>query len=296
MAVKRDEVTGTETTGHEWDGITELDTDPPRWMSWCLRIAFLWALAYWIAMPAWPSLSDFTPGILDYQQRQVVADQLAAATDAQSPWVTRMAGMSVDDIAGDAELRDLALKGGKAAFGDNCVVCHGTDAQGRRGFPNLADDSWLWGGSLAEIEQSIAVGINSNHDESRQSQMLAFGRDQILDRSQIQKVANYVLSLSGADHDWKAAIMGAEIFSENCAGCHGEFGLGIEDVGAPNLADGFWIYGGDLATVRKTIHGGRQGVMPSWSKRLDGVTIKQLAIFVHALGGGQPTEDGDESD
>ena len=296
MAVKRDEVTGTATTGHEWDGITELDTDPPRWMSWCLRVAFLWALAYWIAMPAWPGLTDFTHGILDFQQRRVVADQLAAAKETQAPWVARMASMSVDNIASDAELRNLALKGGKAAFGDNCVACHGTDAQGRRGFPNLVDTSWLWGGSLADIEQTITVGINSTHDESRLSEMLAFGRDQILDRAQIEKVANYVLSLSGADHDWKAAIMGAEIFAENCTGCHGEFGLGINEVGAPNLADDFWIYGGDSATVRKTIHGGRKGVMPNWNGRLDSVTIKQLAIFVHALGGGQPTEDEDESD
>ena len=292
--VERDEVSGVLTTGHEWNGIKELDTNPPPFMQRAYWLAFLVAVGYWIFLPAWPYFSDYTRGLLGYQQRKVVDSDLKAAASERWGWVSQIEAKSLDEIAADEKLREVAIEGGKAAFGDNCAVCHGTDASGGHGFPNLTDGSWLWGGQLSYIHETLRVGVNTAHDESRSSQMMAFGRDQILDWSDIKLVAEYVLSLSDAEHEGDAGEQGAVIFEENCAQCHGLDGRGGRDFGAPNLTDSFWIYGGDRETVRQTIHGGRQGVMPYWSERLEKVTLKQLAVYVHGLGGGEPTRDEDE--
>lgn len=282
-----DQVSGTETTGHEWDGIKELNTPLPRWWLWTFYATCLWALAYWIVMPAWPLVSSYTTGVLGYSSREQLAKSMADARAAQAQYLDRIEQASLSEITNDRELLDFALAGGESAFAVNCSQCHGLGAAGFTGFPNLNDDDWIWGGSLEAIHQTIQYGIRSEHDETRFNEMPAFGRDEILDRGQINDVAEYVLSLSGSETDPAAAQRGSEIFVEQCAACHGEDGTGIADLGAPNLTDAIWLYGGDKADVVETVTNSRSGMMPAWTGRLDDATIKQLAVYVHSLGGGE---------
>lgn len=283
MAVERDEITGTDTTGHEWDGIKELDTNPPRWILACYGVAILWAVGYWVFMPAWPSLSGFTAGLLGYSQRVRLEADVASAAAAKSTWTDQIKSRPLADIAADQKLNKIAIRGGKAAFGDNCVVCHGQNAGGAPGFPALTDRAWLWGGSLTAIHETIRVGINSTHDDSRASAMPAFGAEKTLTRKQVDDVTDYVLSLSARGTDAKAVQRGAAVFKENCVDCHGANGKGKTDVGSPDLTDTVWIFGGTREALRRSIHGGRKGVMPNWDRRLDAATIKQIALYLHAI-------------
>ena len=282
-----DEVTGVETTGHEWDGIKELNKPLPKWWLWVLYASIVWSIAYWIAMPAWPLVSDYTRGILGYSQRAVLANSLAEARAAQSGLLDRIADTDLAGIKEDPELLQFALAGGAAAFGDNCAPCHGRGAQGAIGYPNLNDDAWLWGGTLDDIHKTLNVGIRADHPDTRDNAMPAFGRDQLLEPKQISDVADYVLSLSGQDADPEAAEKGKVIFAEQCAACHGEDGKGNLELGSPNLTDNIWLYGGTRDAILDSIRNSRAGVMPAWSGRLPPETIKQLAVFVHSLGGGQ---------
>lgn len=282
-----DQVSGTETTGHEWDGIKELNTPLPRWWLWTFYATCLWALAYWVVMPAWPLVSSYTKGVVGYSSRAQLADSMAAARAAQAGYLDRIEQASLAEITDDRELLDFALAGGESAFAVNCSQCHGLGAAGSTGYPNLNDDNWIWGGTLDAIHQTIQYGIRSEHDETRFNEMPAFGRDQILEGGQINDVAEYVLSLSGSETDPTAAQRGAEVFAEQCTACHGEDGTGIQDLGAPNLTDAIWLYGGDKADVVYTVTNSRSGMMPAWTGRLDDTTIKQLAVYVHSLGGGE---------
>jgi cytochrome c oxidase cbb3-type subunit 3 len=199
-----------------------------------------------------------------------------------------LATASLADIEKDPALLALARARGKTVFGDNCAACHGTGATGAKGFPNLNDDDWLWGGTLEQIEQTIRYGARTGNAKAHEGQMLAFGKDGILKRDEIVKVANYVRSLSGLPtRQGYDATAGAKIFAENCAACHGDNAKGNPDVGAPNLTDPIWLYGSDEATLIETISSGRAGVMPAWEGRLDPVTIKAMAVYVHSLGGGK---------
>jgi cytochrome c oxidase cbb3-type subunit III len=290
MADKKrtDEVTGVETTGHVWDDdLEELNKPLPKWWLYVMYATIIWAIGYWLLYPAWPLASDYTKGMLGFSQREVVMQQVAADRAAQSTFRDAIAKAELTQIAKEPELLSFALAGGKAAFGDNCAPCHGRGADGAKGFPNLNDDDWLWGGDLEAVHQTIRYGIRNSDPESRQSDMPRFGKDQLLDKSQINDVAEYVLSLSGKSTDAAAAERGAGIFAENCAACHGEDGKGMQELGAPNLTDAIWLYGGDKADVVKSIETGRGGVMPAWHTRLDEDTIKQLAVYIHSLGGGQ---------
>jgi cytochrome c oxidase cbb3-type subunit 3 len=283
-----DAATGRETTGHEWDEIRELNNPLPRWWLWCLYATIVWSVGYWIVYPSWPLVSDYTRGLIGYSQRQEVLAELEAAKAARGVLGTALADASLEEIRTRPELLKLALANGKAAFGDNCAACHGAGATGRPGYPNLQDDEWLWGGSLAEIYQTIRYGARSSRDETRQGEMPAFGRDSMLKREEIQAVSNYVLSLSGKAFDPKLRLEdGRKIFAQNCAACHGDNGRGNRELGAPNLADAIWLYGSTPQQVAATIHNGRRGVMPAWESRLDPVTLKALAVYVHSLGGGQ---------
>jgi len=286
-APEKDEITGQETTGHSWDGFQELDTPLPLWWLIVFYASIIWAIGYWVVYPAWPSLSDYTKGVIGYSSRASVATDLAAAKAAQQGFVDRIAKATPADIEKDPKLLEFALAGGKSAFGDNCAPCHGSAAQGSKGYPNLADDDWLWGGRLEDIQQTIRYGIRANNDETRYSEMPAFGRDEILSPEQISDVAEFVLSLSGRADDAAAAKKGAAVFAENCVDCHGAKGTGNREFGAPNLADAIWLYGGDKKTIVETVTNARRGVMPNWDGRLPATTIKQLAIYVHALGGGE---------
>ena len=282
-----DNVTGVETTGHEWDGIKELNKPLPKWWLWVLYASIIWSVAYWIAMPSWPLISDYTRGVLGYSQRTVVANSLENARAAQSGFLDKIAATDLAGIKADPDLLQFALAGGSAAFGDNCAPCHGRGAQGAIGYPNLNDDAWLWGGTLDDIHQTLNVGIRSGHPDTRDNAMPAFGRDELLEPAQISDVTDYVLSLSGLDADKEAAERGKEIFVEQCAACHGEDGKGNTELGSPNLTDGIWLYGGTRADIADVIRNSRSGVMPAWDGRLSPETIKQLAVFVHSLGGGQ---------
>lgn len=285
---ERDHHTGTETTGHEWDGIKELNTPLPKWWLYVFYATIVWSIGYWIVYPAWPLAASYTKGIWGYSQRERVMENVEQAKAAQSGFVDRIREASLQDIVADDELRQFAMAGGRAAFGDNCAACHGTGAQGAPGgYPSLVDDAWLWGGTLDDIHTTLEVGIRADHPDTRLSEMPAFGVDQILSREEIDQVSEYVLSLSGTAANQQAAEAGATIFADNCAACHGENGEGMVEMGAPNLADAIWLYGGEKADVVYTVTHSRAGVMPAWSGRLSPETIKQLTVYVHELGGGQ---------
>jgi cytochrome c oxidase cbb3-type subunit III len=285
----RDELAGAATTGHEWDGIEELNKPLPRWWLLVFYATIVWAIGYWIVYPAWPLISTYTLGLLGYSQRHSVGEQLAAAKAAKAAFREKIAVLDLHDIVNDPELLNFALAGGEAAFGDNCSPCHGRGAQGGFGYPNLRDDDWLWGGTIEEIHQTITYGIRANDPQTRSpgAQMPAFGRSGILSEAQINDVAEYVLLLSDRADDKEAATRGGKIFADNCKACHGADAKGNQALGAPNLTDELWLYGGDKATIMNTIRGGRGGVMPAWSGRLDPETLKELAIYVHSLGGGR---------
>jgi cytochrome c oxidase cbb3-type subunit 3 len=283
-----DSVSGRSTTGHEWDGIKELNTPLPRWWILTFYATIMWAIGYWVVYPAWPLVSGYTTGLLHYSTRASVADELANLETLRGEKMKVLGTTALADIEKDPALLSLARARGKTVFGDNCAPCHGSGGAGAKGYPNLNDDDWLWGGSLDQIMQTIQFGARSGHAKAHESQMLAFGRDGILKQDEIITVANYVRSLSGlSTAPGFNAAAGKKIFAENCVSCHGEEGKGNPDVGAPNLTDKIWLYGSDEATLVETITNGRAGVMPAWSGRLDPVTIKALAVYVHSLGGGK---------
>jgi cytochrome c oxidase cbb3-type subunit 3 len=287
MSKEIDHVTGIETTGHEWDGIKELNKPLPRWWVWTFYVTILWAVGYWIAYPAWPTVGGYTRGILGYSQRATVADDVKGALAAQAGMRDRLAKTPLAQIKMDADLLRFAMAGGAAAFQANCAACHGRGAQGFAGYPNLNDDDWLWGGTLEDIYKTILFGIRSEHKETRMGQMPRFGLDKLLDDRQIADVAEYVLSFSGKAADAGAAGRGQKTFLDQCASCHGADGKGKQEQGAPNLTDPIWLYGDSRQAVIESIRTGRGGVMPSWATRLDPVTLKSLTLYVHSLGGGK---------
>jgi len=283
-----DHVSGKTTTGHQWDGIKELNTPLPRWWLLTFYATIIWAIGYWIAYPAWPLVSSYTTGVLNWSSRSAVAVELANLEKIRGEKMAALGSASLADIEKDPALLALARARGKTVFGDNCAPCHGSGAAGAKGYPNLNDDDWLWGGTLDQIMQTIQYGVRSGHPKTHESAMLAFGKEGVLKPEQIVTVANYVRSLSGLPtapgYD---AAAGAKIFADNCAACHGDKGQGNQELGAPNLTDKIWLYGSDEGTIIETITNGRSGVMPAWVDRLDPSTIKVLAVYVHSLGGGK---------
>ncbi|MEQ1619394.1 MAG: cytochrome-c oxidase, cbb3-type subunit III [Terricaulis sp.] len=289
---ERDEVTGTQTTGHEWDGLRELDTPLPRWWLMVLYATIVASVIYWVLMPAWPLLNGYTPGVLNWSDRRNVAAEVQALQATRAPMFARLANASAAGIAADPELQQFAIAAGQSVFGDNCATCHGAGGGGAPGFPVLADNVWIWGGTLADIEQTIRTGVRSSHPDARFSQMPGFGRDGLLTPGQIGDATEYVISISMArarlTPDMAAAARGAAIYQEQCAICHGGDGAGDRRVGAPSLNDDLWLYGGSRAEIRRQIELGRGGVMPSWEARFDPGTLRSLAYYVHEMGGGEP--------
>jgi cytochrome c oxidase cbb3-type subunit 3 len=282
---ERDDFSGTATTGHDWDGIKELDTPLPRWWLWTFYATIVWGIAYTIAYPAWPLISSTTQGVLGYSSRADLHAAVAGHADSQKGYVDRIAAMEMDEVAADPDLAQFARAGGAAVFRNYCSQCHGSGATGAKGYPNLQDDDWLWGGAPEDIRLTIAHGIRFEaDDDTRLSEMPAFGRDEILSTDEIAEVADHVLSLTGQA---EANEAGRQIFADNCAACHGENGEGDPALGAPNLADAIWLYGGDRATVSATIANSRAGVMPAWGHRLSDAQVKQVALYVHGFGGGE---------
>ena len=284
---------GTETTGHEWDGIKELDTPLPRWWLYIFYACIAWAVVYWVFMPAWPALpglageSDHTRGLRNHSERANVAAALDELAAQRADGFAALEGASIAEIESDPQLLGFVRAAGEASFGANCSTCHGAGAQGFIGYPNLNDDIWLWGGSYDDIRTTLRVGIRSEHPDTRFSQMPAFGRDELLTRAQIGDVTDYVLSLSGQAGDAAAITPGEAIYQAQCASCHTPAGTGDRAQGAPSLVDQDWLYGGTRDQIMATINRGPYGVMPAWESRLDEATIDALAAYVFLLGGGE---------
>ncbi|WP_137046300.1 cytochrome-c oxidase, cbb3-type subunit III [Pseudolabrys sp. FHR47] len=281
-----DALTGTATTGHEWDGLRELNTPLPRWWLWTFYLTIIWSIGYWVVYPAWPLVSDATKGMFGYNSRAAVVEDITALHAMRGPMMQQLASASTADIAASPQLIDFARAQGRVAFADNCAPCHGAGGGGAKGYPNLNDDDWLWGGKLADIEQTIRFGIRGGHDSGRQGNMPPF--KDVLKPAEMSNVADYARSLSGlpteAGADLKA---GQKVFADNCAVCHGDAGKGNREVGAPNLTDKIWLYGSDKATIVQGLQNGRGGVMPVWEGRLSEPVIKALAVYVYGFGGGE---------
>jgi len=287
-AEERDPISGHKTTGHVWNGIKELDTPVPRGVLMFLVVTHVFAVLWWFLMPTWPLGTTYTKGLLDTDQHKIIEQKLVAANAERAAWVNRIDDASFDEILADPQLMEIVGTTGHRLFGDNCAACHGRDGKGQNNYPDLTDHDWIWGGGPEAIAQTITTGVNTSHEQSRVSQMPAFGRDVMLDAGQVSNVAAYVYSLSHPAYSTPERIdainAGQQVFLTTCAACHGENAKGNQEVGAPNLTDNFWIYGGDIGTIVTTVHGGREGHMPTWDERLTKAQIKILATYVYSLG------------
>lgn len=278
---------GIETTGHEWDGIKELNNPLPRWWLWTFYGCIIFAAVYMVLYPAWPLLGSATTGVLGYSSRADLDADLAAAKTAQGATLAKIEATPVAGILADEELARFAQAGGRSFFKVNCVQCHGTGAEGAKGYPNLNDDEWIWGGKIDQIYTTIVHGSRSAVDaDTHSNTMPSFGADAVLTHDQIVAVARQVASFSGMEGG-AASPEGAQLFADNCASCHGETGGGNPELGAPSLADPIWLYGNDLTAIEAQVTKPRHGVMPAWGAKLSDSTIKQLAVYVYSLGGGQ---------
>lgn len=285
---EKDDISGVETTGHEWDGLKELNNPLPRWWVITFYITIAWAVGYMIAYPAIPLISSATSGLLGYSSRASVAEDIAEAKAEQSELLGKIESLSLAEIREDQDAFQFAVAGGRAAFAVNCSQCHGSGAQGSPGYPNLNDDFWLWGGTLEEIHTTLLHGIRfAADDDTRYSEMPAFGPDELIDRAGIQATSHYVRKLAGLEHDEAKAAAGAPVYEEQCEACHKADGSGDKEQGAPSLSDAIWHYGSSVDEISRQIATPRHGVMPGWKDRLDAATLKQLTVYVHALGGGE---------
>jgi cytochrome c oxidase cbb3-type subunit III len=279
-----------ETTGHQWDGIEELNNPMPRWWVWTFYATVVWGLAYSVAYPAWPMLSRATPGLLGASTRADVEREIASVDMANAAIKAKLVSTDLANIQSTPELASYAESAGAAVFRTNCTTCHGSGAAGveGKGYPNLLDDDWLWGGTMEDIHLTITHGIRNTTDpDARYSEMPKFGVDGILDKTQIAQVVEHVLAISGQEHDATLATAGATVFAENCAACHKEDGSGDRTQGAPKLTDAIWLYGGTREAVAHTVTYARFGVMPNWNQRLTEDEIRAVAFYVHSRGGGE---------
>lgn len=289
MAEKEiDSVTNVETTGHEWDGIKELNNPLPRWWVYVFYATIVFSIGYCIYYPAIPLISTATEGVGGYSSRTELHNTMAEVEAGRADLLQQIRDTDVAEIPANPELARFAAAGGASAFKVYCSQCHGSGAQGAPGYPNLNDDDWLWGGTIEQIATTIRHGVRYEDDaDTRYSEMPAFGRDGLLERAEIVAAAQYVRSLAGLEHDQAALEEGSRVYAENCAACHGDDGLGNKDLGAPNLADAIWFYGDSLEEIAAQIRLPKHGVMPAWGDRLGDATVKQLAVYVHGLGGGE---------
>jgi len=282
--IEKDALSGQDTTGHEWDGVKELNTPLPTWWVYTFYATIVFAIVYCVLYPSWPWVNSHTQGLLGQTNRADLVRELDQQAKERGTYIERIRSASLEQIAKDPALLAFAMAGGRSAFQTNCVQCHGAGGAGSTGFPNLVDDDWLWGGTIDQLYATIQHGIRNADDKSRQSMMPRFGVDGLLTGAQVAAVTDYVMSLSGRG---QATAEGAKIWQEQCAACHQPDGKGNQELGAPNLTDGIWLYGGDRNAIYRSIFYARNGSMPAWSGRLDEATLKMLAIYVHSLGGGR---------
>jgi cytochrome c oxidase cbb3-type subunit 3 len=286
---KIDTATGVETTGHSWDGIEELNSPLPRWWLWTFYATIIFSIGYVIAYPALPGLSGATQGLLGWSSRGDIKNEMQLLDQSRAAMRTKIAATPIQQVIADADMRQFAVSSGAALYKVNCVQCHGSGAQGSKGFPNLNDDSWLFGGTVEQIQQTIAHGVRSADDADTRvpPDMPKFGADQMLTPEQIDQVTETVLQLSGQEHDQAKAAAGQQVFIEQCASCHGEQGQGDPEMGAPQLNDAIWLRGGTREDIRAQINSPKLGMMPAWNGRLGEAAAKELAVYIHSLGGGQ---------
>ncbi|MBY0321523.1 MAG: cytochrome-c oxidase, cbb3-type subunit III [Reyranella sp.] len=282
--IEKDALSGQDTTGHEWDGVKELNTPLPTWWVYTFYATIVFAVVYCVLYPSWPWVNSHTQGLLGQTNRADLVRELDQQAKERGTYVERIRSASLEQIRKDPALLAFAMAGGRSAFQTNCMQCHGAGGAGNTGFPNLVDDDWLWGGTIDQLYATIQHGIRNADDKSRQSMMPKFGVDGLLTGAQVGAVTDYVMSLSGRG---QATAEGAKIWQEQCAACHQADGKGNQELGAPNLTDGIWLYGGDRNAIYRSIFYARNGSMPAWSGRLDDATLKMLAIYVHSLGGGR---------
>ena len=282
-----DTVTGIATTGHEWDGIRELNTPLPRWWLWTFYLCIAWAVGYWIVYPAWPLLTTSTQGVFGYHTRTAVLEDLNELRLLRGPMMDKLTNAPVADIVNDPQLLNFARAQGRVAFADNCAACHGAGGGGAKGYPKF-QTTWPAGGKLLDIEQTIRHGARSGDDKGRVGNMPAFGRDGILKANEMSAVADYVRSLSALPTEKGADLaLGKKVFADNCALCHGPEGKGNRDMGAANLTDKIWLYGSAKEIIMDGLQNGRGSVMPAWQGRLSDPTIKALTVYVYSFGGGE---------
>ncbi len=285
---ERDPYTGLMTTGHEWNGIKELMTPVPGVVKFFLAITILTAVLFWILFPTWPYGTGYTKGILNIDQRGLVEEDLTRSAALRATWEQKFSTTEFAQLEADEEAMALVRTHGARLFEDNCSACHGINADGGPGFPSLIDDQWLWGGDAETINETLRVGINTQHEDTRFGEMPAFGDQGMLDLKQRRALTSFVISLSRPDEldqkNMERLPEGKELFAENCASCHGDNGKGIKDVGAPNLTDSFWIYGGNADTIQATLKHGRKGVMPYFEQRLGEADRRLLTLYVRDMG------------
>jgi len=276
---KIDPVTGYDTTGHDWGGITELNTAFPKVVIWALVLTFLYSVVAWILLPAWPTGRDYTRGLLGLDQSEEAIKGFNSLADRRQDWLSRFEGENFVALQSDATLMATAMPAAARLFADNCAACHGTNGQGGPGFPVLSDETWLWGGDTEEIATTIRHGINTEDPDTRYAEMPAFDW---MERSDRLALAEFVSEMRGGVVDFESTA--GTLFSENCSSCHGETGTGGLEIGAPSFTDEAVIYGQDRETVMETLRRGRHGVMPAWSGRLSEAEINLLALYVARIG------------
>jgi cytochrome c oxidase cbb3-type subunit III len=284
-----DSVTGVETTGHSWDGIEELNMPLPRWWLWTFYATVVFAIGYVVAYPALPGLNGATRGMLGWSSRGDIRVEMQKLEEARAGMRTKIAATPIQQVIADPDMRAFAVSSGAAFFKVNCVQCHGSGAQGSKGFPNLNDDSWLFGGTVEQIQQTIAHGVRATEDDATRlpPDMPKFGVENLLTSQQIDEVTEHILKLSGQEFVEALATEGAKVYADNCASCHGDVGQGNQEQGVPQLNDAIWLRGGNRDEIRAQINSPKLGMMPAWNARLGEAATKELAVYVHSLGGGQ---------
>lgn len=278
------------TTGHQWDGIQEYDNPMPRWWVWVFYATIVWGVGYTVAYPAWPLIEGATRGVLGYDSRTEVATEIKSVDARNAEVKAKLIATDLNAIGADEALAGYATNAGAAVFRTNCAQCHGAGAAGVQslGYANLLDDDWLWGGTMEDIHLTVAHGIRNTTDpEARYSEMPKFGVDGLLEQEQIGQVVEYVLKLSGQEHDAAQASLGQVVYVDNCSGCHMEDGSGDRTQGAPKLSDAVWLYGGSREDITESVNKARFGVMPDWNERLSEDQIRAVSFYVHSLGGGE---------
>ncbi len=284
---ERDNHSGHMTTGHEWNGIKELNTRVPRIVWACLIGSVIISVIMWVIWPTWPIWNTFTPGILKTDERAQLVQEIQQVAGKRSDIDQQIQAITYDGLIEKPELLSQVRSDAHLLFQDNCAACHGVQGKGEIGFPNLTDSAWLWERDEDVIMETLKVGINDQHPDTRTAEMLAFGREGMLERQAIKDVIAYVLKSGETPIDGKMDYGNAEngslVFEENCASCHGEDAKGDTDIGAPNLIDNVWIYGGDTSSLFQTIWNGRKGHMPSWEGRLSETERKILTLYVMDL-------------